>query len=172
MCKGWRYRVWHFWQAELLGPFRKHDCWCGWGPGNSFKVFEGKLCHFPWKCLLFLLSCCVLHWWNDEATTLPSTRKIQLSHSVHYAWFQFGLLNTHTNTFWWATLWSFNPQLNILVPDLRFALLPWQHKCYAVMSIIGWEWGECGVKPHDHLCVLAFVFGDHPQSLLLLFMWV
>ncbi len=83
------------------------------------------------------------------------TCKLQLSHSVHYGRFHFQLVITHkhTHTHKWAMLWSSEPQLNILVPDLRFALLPWQHNCCSVMSIMGWGWGESGVKPHVCLCV-------------------
>ncbi len=80
---------------------------------------------------------------NCSLVTLSTTSAFILSSWTH----------TNTRTLQWAMLRSFEPRLNILAPDLRLASLPWQHKCYSVMSVMGWEQGESGVKPHVPLNV-------------------
>lgn len=132
---------------------------CSYGSGQSHWAKSLKS-HVPWKCQLF---CCLAIYstcemkktWLCQAQT--GTCKLQLNHSIHYAWFHFELINTHT--FWWAMLWSFEPQLNILVPDLRMTLLPWYHKCYSVRSVKSWELGVSGVKSH---CLLFMLLFDWP----------
>lgn len=73
-------------------------------------------------------SCRVFHR-RDEQVCETRACKPQLSHSV---------LHTHVRS----------PVVIRTTAQHLGEPLPWQHKCYCVTSIMGWEQGESEVKPH------------------------
>lgn len=106
--------------------------------------------------------------------TQTRTCKLQLSHHVHYAWFHLEPVNSHqcahtlvSNA---VVIWTTakhpgtRPQISLVAMAAQMS----------VISIMGWERGDPGVKPQvPSVCACARVvdFSDHLSLFLLQFMY-